>query len=192
MTLYALVVSAGFGGLYLETALAHTHSAAAAAVTGVLVAVLFAASFLLPPRFYRYENADVAPVVLSRLMSRGAWAAATVLVVNAAVWVELSPGNPAVVEELYVYSLAAILLFHGFGGVIASHVVYLQATKQYNSNQLAAVLLLVTLLLFVLVLYFVAFDWAIPRDTYIHQRDLTLLTLVLLGYGRAVYVMAHH
>jgi hypothetical protein len=31
-----------------------------------------------------------------------------------------------------------------------------------------------------------------PRDASIHVRDLTLVTLVLLGYGRAVYVMAHH
>jgi hypothetical protein len=71
-------------------------------------------------------------------------------------------------------------------------VIYLQATRQYNSNQLAAILLLVTLLLLVLVLYFIAFDWAIPRDAYVHLRDLTMITLVLLAYGRAIYLMAHH
>jgi hypothetical protein len=61
-----------------------------------------------------------------------------------------------------------------------------------HSNQLVAVLVLVTLILLVLVLYFLAFDWAIPRDASIHERDLTLLTLVLLGYGRAIFLMAHH
>ena len=125
-------------------------------------------------------------------MARGAAAAAITLVTNVAVWLSIGRESVALIEELYVYSLVAILLFHGLGGVIAAHVVYLQATKQYNSNQLAAVLLLITLLLLVLVLYFIAFDWAIPRDAYIHLRDLTMITLVLLGYGRAIYLMAHH
>ncbi|MCL4490026.1 MAG: hypothetical protein M1570_18135 [Chloroflexi bacterium] len=192
MILYALIASAGFGGLYLETAYAHSQSLPSACAIAAFVASVFAVAFLVPPRFYRYENSDAAPIVLSRLMSRAGISAALVLALNFAVWLILSPGQAAVVEELYVYTLTAIVLFHGFGGVVASHVVYLQATRQYNSNQLAAVLLLVTLLLFVLVLYFVAFDWAIVRDLYVHVRDLTLVTLVLLGYGRAVYLMAHH
>jgi hypothetical protein len=101
-------------------------------------------------------------------------------------------GDVSLLEGLYVYSLVAGLLFHGLGGAVASHVVYLQQTKQYNSNQLVAVLVLITLILLVLVLYFLAFDWALPRDTSIHVRDLTLLTLVVLGYSRAIFLMAHH
>jgi uncharacterized membrane protein len=91
-----------------------------------------------------------------------------------------------------MYTLITVFIFYGFAGAIASHVVYLQQTKQYNSNQLVAVLALVTLLLFVLILYFVALDWAMARDAYVHLRDLTLITLILVGYGRAVYLMAHH
>jgi hypothetical protein len=192
MILYALVASMGFGVLYVQTALSQTHSPAAALANGSLVLVAFAVAFLVPPRFFRYTNTDVAPVVLSRLMARGAVAAAITLVTNVAVWLSIGRESVALIEELYVYSLVAILLFHGLGGVVAAHVVYLQATKQYNSNQLAAVLLLITLLLLVLVLYFIAFDWAIPRDAYVHLRDLTMITLVLLGYGRAIYLMAHH
>jgi hypothetical protein len=192
MILYALIASLGFGVLYAQTALAHTQTPALALVVGALVLVASTLAFLVPPRLFRYTDADIAPVVLSRLMARGAAAAGIALATNIAVWLIVGRDNVALVEELYVYTLVALFLFHGLGGVIASHVVYLQATKQYNSNQLAAILLLVTLLLLVLVLYFVAFDWAIARDAYVHLRDLTMITLVLLAYGRAVYLMAHH
>ena len=192
MILYALITSLGFGALCAQTALAHTQSPATALAVGALVLVAFLIAFLVPPRFFQYTNADVAPAVLSQLMARAIAAATITLATNVAVWLIVGRDSVALVEELYVYSLVAILLFHGFSGVIASHVVYLQATKQYNSNQLAAILLLVTLLLLVLVLYFIAFDWAIARDAYVHLRDLTMITLVLLAYGRAVYLMAHH
>jgi hypothetical protein len=192
MMLYVLAASLGFGALYAQTTFAHTQSAPMALAVAAFVFVTFAMSFLVPPRFYRYTHADVAPTVLSQLMARAAAAAALVLVTNLVVWFLVGQTRVALVEELYVYSLLAIFLFHGFGGVVASHVVYLQATRQYNSNQLAAVLLLITLLLLMLMLYFVAFDWAIPREAYIHLRDLTLITLALLAYGRAIYLMAHH
>ena len=192
MILYALIASLGFSALYAQTTLAHAQSTPTALAVAAFVFIAFAISFLVPPRFFRYTHADAAPVVLSQLMARGGAAAAITLATNLVVWLIVGRGSVALVEELYVYSLVAIFLFHGFGGVIASHVVYLQATRQYNSNQLAAVLLLVTLLLLVLILYFVAFDWAIARDAYIHLRDLTLITLVLLAYGRAIYRMAHH
>jgi hypothetical protein len=192
MNLYALVASLGFGALYAQTTFSHTGSPATALAIGALTLIAFAIAFVVPPRFFRYTNMDVAPAVLSQLMTRGIVAAGITLATNAAVWLSVGPESVALVEELYVYSLVAIILFHGFGGVIASHVVYLQATRQYNSNQLAAILLLVTVLLLVLVLYFVAFDWAIPRDAYVHLRDLTMITLVLLAYGRAIYLMAHH
>ena len=192
MILYALAASLGFGALYAQTAFEHGQSPTTAIVVGGLVLIAFAIAFLVPPRFFRYTNADVAPAVLSQLMARGVAAAGITLATNLVVWLSVGRESVALVEELYVYSLVAILLFHGLGGVIASHVIYLQATRQYNSNQLAAILLLVTLLLLVLVLYFVALDWAIPRDASIHLRDLTMITLVLLAYGRAIYLMAHH
>ncbi len=191
MILYSLFASLGFGVLYAETAFARTQSLSVAGVFGILAFSAFLISFLVPPRIFRYTNDDAAPRVMSQVISRAVFAAIILLVTNIIVWFALTDGV-RLLEELYVYSLVAILLFHGFGGAIASHVIYLQQTKQYNSNQLVAVIVLVTLILIILVLYFIAFDWAIPRDAYIHLRDLTLITLVLLSYGRAVYLMAHH
>ena len=189
---FALLASLGFAALYAESALARSGSSTMAGVVGVVVFIAFAVSFLVPPRLFRYSNADAAPRVMSQVIARAVVATSIVLVVDVIVWIVVARSEVALAEELYVYSLMAILLFHGFGGAIASHVVYLQQTKQYNSNQLVAILVLVTLLLFILILYFLAFDFAIPRDGYIHVRDLTALTLVLLGYGRAIYLMAHH
>ena len=191
MLWYAIFASLGFGVLYAETTFTRTHSLVTAATFGAGAGIAFLISFVVPSRSFRYTNDDVAPSVLRQVIARAIVAAGIVLALNACVWLVLADGV-ALLEELYVYALVAILLFHGLGGAVASQVVYLQQTKQYNSNQLAAVLVLVTLLLFVLILYCLAFDWAMPRDASIHVRDLTLVTLVLLGYGRAVYVMAHH
>ncbi|MBI3742107.1 MAG: hypothetical protein HY257_10195 [Chloroflexi bacterium] len=189
--IYALIVSVGFGALYYQSAHAQTHNADTALLVGALAFGAFAISFLAPPRFFRYTHAQLAPEVMAQLMQRAVVAAGIVLALNIAVWLWL--GRAASLgEELYMYALVALFLFHGFGGVVANHVMYLQATKQYNSNQLAAILLLVTFILLILVLFFVALDWGAPHDAYIHARDLTLITLVLVGYGRAVYLMAHH
>jgi hypothetical protein len=191
MPVYAFIAALGFGALYAETTFARTQSSAMAWLFGAVTFLVFAISFLLPPRLFRYTNADPAPRVMSQVVARASIGAGIVLALNALVGLMLADGVP-LLEELYVYALVAILLFHGWSGAVASYVVYLQQTRQYNSNQLVAVLVLVTLMLLVLVLYFLAFDWAILRDASIHLRDLTLVTLVLLGYGRAAYVMAHH
>jgi hypothetical protein len=191
MLWYAIFASLGFGVLYAETTFTRTYSMVSAATFAAGAGIAFLISFVVPSRSFRYTNDDVAPRVLSQVIARAIVAAGIVLALNACVWLVLTDGV-ALLEELYVYALVAILLFHGLGGAVASQVVYLQQTKQYNSNQLVAVLVLVTLLLFVLILYCLAFDWAMPRDASIHVRDLTLVTLVLLGYGRALYVMAHH
>jgi len=191
MLVFAIVSALGFGVLYAQTAFAHIPSAQAALLGGAIATLAFLVSFLLPPRWFHYTNADVAPRVMSQVIARAAVGALIVLGLNALIWFAFG-ASVSLLEELYVYALVAILLFHGWGGAVASHVVYLQQTRQYNSNQLVAVLVLVTLILLILVLYFLAFDWAIPREPYIHTRDLTLVTLVLLGYGRAIYLMAHH
>jgi hypothetical protein len=191
MVLYALVASLGFGLLYAETAFARVPSLDGSAGYGAAACAAFLLAFLVPPRLFRYTNDDRAPRVMSQLIARAVVAALIVLALNVGVWFMLADGI-RLLEELYVYALIALFLFHGFAGAVAAHVVYLQQTKQYNSNQLVAVLGLVTLILLVLTLYFIAFDWAIPRDAYIHLRDLTLVTLALLAYGRAVYLMAHH
>jgi hypothetical protein len=189
---YALIMSLGFGGLYAETALAHSGLPGQAATAGVVALLAFAGGFLVPPLLFRYSNDDVAPTVMTAVIRRALVATVLVLAADVIVWFAVGSATVELLEELYVYTFVAVLLVHGFGGAVASHVVYLQQTHQYNSNQLVAVLALVTLLLFTLLLYFLAFDYAIVRDAYIHIRDLTLITLVLVAYGRAVYLMAHH
>jgi hypothetical protein len=190
--LYALLASLGFASLYAETAFAHTQSPAIGITAGVLVFIAFSVAFLVPPLVFRYSNAEAAPKVMSQVMARAISAALVTLATAVVVWFVIARDEVSLLEELYVYSLLAIFLFHGFGGAVASHIVYLQQTKQYNSNQLVAVLVLVTLLLLVLLLYFLTFDFAFLRDASIHLRDLIAITLVLLGYGRAIYLMAHH
>ncbi len=189
--IYSALVSLGFGALYYQTALARTQSTDIAMFVAVLAFGAMLGALLVPPRVFRYTHADVAPTVMAQLMNRALVAAVVVIVLNVAVWLWIGRAA-SLVEELYMYALVALFLFHGFGGVVAPHAVYLQATKQYNSNQLAAILLLVTFILLILVLFFVALDWGTPKSDYIHLRDLTLITLVLAGYGRAVYLMAHH
>ena len=191
MPWYSLFVSFGFGMLYAGTTYARTHHVALSVIVGVSACIAFLVSFLVPPRLFRYTNEDVAPRVQTQVIARAAVGSAIALALNIFVWLVLGRSVP-LLEEMYMYTMIAVFIFYGFAGAIASHVVYLQQTKQYNSNQLVAVLALVTLLLFVLILYFVALDWAMARDAYVHLRDLTLITLVLVGYGRGVYLMAHH
>jgi hypothetical protein len=188
---YALFVSFGFGVLYAGTAFARTQHVGSAAIIGAIALVVFLISFFIPPLIFKYTNNDLAPRVQTQVIARAAVGAVITLALNSMVWFGLGRGVP-LLEEMYLYTLITVFIFHGFAGAIASHVVYLQQTKQYNSNQLVAVMALVTLILFVLILYFVALDWAIVRDAYIHLRDLILITLVLVGFGRAIYLMAHH
>lgn len=192
MLFYSFVASFGFAALYFETALAHSQSSATAASIDAFIFITFAISFLAPPRLFRYSQADAAPRVMAQVMSRAIMASLIALSANVAVWLVLARGDIGLIEELYAYALVAILIFHGFGGAVASHIVYLQTTQQYNSNQLVAMLILVTMILLSLILYLIAFDWAIAREPYIHLRDLTLIALILLGYGHAIYLMAHH
>lgn len=188
---FAFGASLGFGILYAETTFARMNTLPSAAIVGGVAGLIFLATFLLPARVFRYTIADVAPRVQTQVLNRALVSAALILALNSGVWFALG-ASVELLEELYAYTLVALVLFHGFAGAIASHVVYLQQTKQYNSNQLVAVIGLVTLILFVLVLFLLALDWMTPRNAYIHVRDLTLITLVFLGYGRAVYLMAHH
>ena len=189
---FTLIAALGFAALYAQTAFAHSLSGATALLTGTLVFAAFLVALLLPVRLFQYSNADPAPRVMTQVVSRAAVGSLVTLAVNVAAWFLVAVGSTALLEELYAYSFIAVFLFHGFGGAVASHVIYLQKTQQYNSNQLSAMLLLITLVLFVSVLLFLALDWGIARDAYVHLRDLTLVTLILLGYGRGVYLLAHH
>jgi hypothetical protein len=188
---YNLVVSVGFGILYMVTAFARVQTIETSLVIGVVTCAVFLLALVIPPRIFSYTNDNVAPRVQTQVINRAMISTAIIMTLNVAVWVFLARNIP-LLEELYGYSLVEIFLCFGFAGAIASHVVYLQQTKQYNSNQLVAVIGVVTLILFVMVLVLLALDWAIARDAYVHLRDLILITLILLSYGRAVYLMAHH
>ncbi len=189
--LYSLVAAILFALLYGEAAYARSPQSALA-VALVALAASFAA-LEVPPRLFTYSNQQIAPAVLTRLMQNAALGSAFMLVVPVTAYLAVAKfADPTYIGELYLFALLSIMLFQGFGGVVTRHVMYLQQTNQYNSNQLAAVLLMVTLLLFVLVLYFLSFDLARPPELHPYLRDLLAISITLVGYGRAVYLMAHH
>lgn len=189
--IFPVVVSFLFALLYAD-AMAF-RAPALALLAWVVVFAFWLASYLLPPLLFRYSNDHAAPLVLGQLMKRAGVAAACVIAASllalliSGLWLDLP-----FLEEVYALSLVGIILFHGFGGPFAHHVVYLQQTHQYHSNQLAAVLIAFTLMLFVLALFFLNLDFAITRDAYVQGRDLLLLTTVLVGYGSTIYKVAHH
>lgn len=166
--LLPLMVSLGFGALYGYTASYHGGPGLA---VGLATAAIFAAAFLIPTRLFRYSRTDIAPVVMSQLGKR--WLVATGLSLAAALLVALATPSKAplqLAEELYMYSVVAILVFHGLAGLYADHIVYLQETKQYNSNQLLAITMLLVTLFIVLLLYFLSFDFTANREPAIYVR----------------------
>jgi len=187
----ALVISSMFALIYGEATA--VRSVSAATLVLVLTFVLWMVAYLLPPLLFRYRFEQDAPVVLGKLMQRAGIAVACVILASifalaaTGLWLDLP-----YIEELFAFTLVGIILFHGFGGPFAHHVVYLQRTGQYNSNQLAAVLIGFTLMLFILTLFFLNLDFGIARDAHVQRRDLLLLTVSLIGYGQSLYLVAHH
>jgi len=189
--IYPVVISFLFALNYGEAAAYRAPSFAT--LVFVIVLVFWLASYLLPPLLFRYSNEQLAPVVLSQLMKRASIAVVCVLAASLlTLYVTGLWGDLPFVEEAYAFTLIGVILFHGFAGPFAQHVVYLQQTHQYNSNQLAAVLIAFTLFLFILTLFFLNLDFGTPRDAHVQSRDLLLLTTVLIGYGWAIYKVAHH
>jgi hypothetical protein len=178
----AVLASLGFGALFGYTVSFHGGPGLA-----------FVAAFLIPVRLFRYATTEAAPVVLSQLGKR--WVLASALTLAAVlVAATATPWAKALqlAEELYMYSVVAILVFHGLAGLYADHVVYLQVTKQYNSNQLLAITMLLVTLLIMLMLYFLSFDFSTSREPYVYVRDLALVTLALVGFGWHAFRIAHH
>ena len=100
---------------------------------------------------FRYTNDDVAPRVMSQVISRAPRRRADRPCAE-----RLRSGSRWRMASLCWKSCTSIrssrfCSFTAWAARVASHVVYLQQTKQYNSNQLVAVLVLVTLILLVLV-----------------------------------------
>lgn len=189
--IYPALVSLLFAFIYGEAVASRDYSLAT--LVFIVTFALWLVSYLLPPLLFRYSNEQIAPVVLSQLMKHAAGAALCVILAGLAtlyitgLWLDLP-----MIEEVYAFTLIGIVLFHGFGGPFAHHVVYLQQTNQYNSNQLAAVLIAFTLMLFILTLFFLKLDFGVARDAHVQRRDLLLLTTVLIGYGWVIYKVAHH
>lgn len=188
---YLVVVGGMFGLLFGETA--GTVAPEKQVPAGLVAFAGLVLSLAIPPRLFRYTTESGAAVVLTQLMKRAAFGSGIILTTTLATWLLIGRlDNPRVLGELYVFTAIGIFILQGFGETIARHTMYLQQTHQYNSNQLVAVLLTVTLLLFTLALYFLAFDLARPPEFHAYLRDLTAITLLLIGYGRAVYLIAHH
>lgn len=188
---YALVIGVLYGALFAQSAL--WVPGAPAAASGVAGGVLIFLSLVVPGRFLRYSLQDAAPTVLGRLVRRAVVGCGFVLAA-AIVALALAWGNytPTFVGEIYVWTLTGVVLFQIIGEVMAPHVIYLQHTHQYNSNQLFVALIGIGMLVFTLSLYFLAFDLAGAPDMHRYLRDLLAITLVLIGYGHALYRMAHH
>ncbi len=188
---YALLTAILFGSLYATTASA--VNPAATLLLALAGGILIFLSIFLPRRLFRYLEEDSAPIVLSRLMQRAVVGSVLVSAASVVAFVVCQAwSNPAALGEIYIYGLIGVILFQGVGEVVTNHVIYLQRTNQYNSNQLFAMLLGMALLLFILILYFLAFDLAQSPNLHNYARDLLAITLVLIGYGHAVFLMAHH
>jgi len=189
--IYPFAVSALFGAIIAELAAVRMPPLAAPLFASTFA--LWLASYLVPPRLFGYSNEQLAPLVLSALMRRAGVAlacmdaASLVALAATGLWLDLP-----FLEEIYAVTLIGIVVFHGFGGPFAYHVVYLQETKQYNSNQLAAALIAFTLMLFALTLFFFNLDFGTARDGHVQARDLLLFSTVLLGYSWTIYKVAHH
>jgi hypothetical protein len=189
--IYILAVSGLFALLYGEAA--YTHAAGSALNSGLVTFSGVFLSLYVPRRLFRYNQQMNASLVLTRLVQRGVVGSGVLLVTTLLVWLVIGRlDDPGVFGELYLFSAIGVFIFQGLGETMTGHAMYLQQTHQYNSNQLVAVLLTITLLLFTLVLYFLAFDLGRPPVFHAYFRDLTAITLTLIGYGRAVYLIAHH
>jgi len=192
--LHAILSSLGLAVLYGELTWYHTGgSLPTALLDGGLVALGILLAFVVPPRLFRYSNDMPAPRVLTRLTNRGVVSLGIVLLLSlvtlALCWSKVSI---QLVQELYAYTVIAGFIFFALGEVYANHVVYLQETEQYNSDQLLIVTVALTALMIVLALYFLAFDTLMPRDAHVYIRDLLLLTVVGYGYGWHLYKIGHH
>lgn len=189
--IYALLIGALTAALYANSAVTVNPTTAPA-----VIVIAFAAASLsiyLPRKFFHYDLEDIAPTVLQKLMQRAVIGAAFILALPILTLFLLDAwSNPVLLGELFVYTLLGLFLFQGIGEVITNHIIYLQRTNQYNSNQLFAMLAGMAFLFFTLILYFLAFDLAQPPILKNYVRDMLAITLVLVGYGRAVFLMAHH
>jgi hypothetical protein len=186
-----LMVSGLFALMYGEAA--YARSPGSAVMSGLLAFVGVFFSLAASPRLFGYTGQTGASQVLTQLMRRAALGSGILVGTTLLVWLIIGRlSDPGLLGELYTFAALGVFVFQGLGETITRHAMYLQQTHQYDSNQLVAVLLAVTLMLFVLVLYFLAFDLARPPEFHAYFRDLTAITLVLIGYGRAVYLMAHH
>jgi hypothetical protein len=185
-----VLVSLGFGALYGYTVSFHGGPGIA---VGLATAVIFAMAFLVPARLFRYDITNAAPLVLAQLGRR--WLLALGLCLAAALLVAVAtPWNRPLqlAEELYMYTVIAMVVFHGLAGLYADQIVYLQMTKQYNSNQLLAITMLLVVLFIVLTMYFLSFDFLANREPYVYVRDLALVTLAFTGFGWHAFRIAHH
>jgi hypothetical protein len=190
-----VLFSFGFGILYWEMAGGLAGFEESAPVIGLMGVLAYLVAYLLPQALFRYTLKDAAPIVMGQLSRRFAIAAVITLLLNIAVAAILTRGNPQptpIVMEVYSATVLGLLIFHAMGGLMVEQGNYLQRTNQYNTNQMFAAVLGVSVLFIVLMMYFLAFDLATARPPRIYERDMIFGTLAVLGLGWFVYRLAHH
>jgi len=190
-----VIFSLGFGILYSEMASGLAGFEESAPVIGLIGAVAYLVAFFIPQALFRYTLQDKAPVVLAQLSRRFGVAALVTLLLNVVIAAILARGqsNPVpVVSEVYSATFVGLIIFHAMGGLMAEQGNYLQRTSQYNTNQMFAAVLGVSVLFVLLCMYFLAFDLGAARPPRIYVRDMIFATLAVGGFGWFVYRLAHH
>jgi len=194
MAAFAVISALGFGLLFAEIG-GYFAGPPTGYLLGGLSALCYLTAFLLPRLLIRYTIEESAPVVLHRVTLRFLLAVGVTLLPSIVSFIILVPGSHRPVApsmEISAITLMAVVLFHALGGLFADHANYLQQTHQYNSNQLLAILMLITVLFFTLALYLLTFDLVIPREPRIFLRDGLFGILALMGFGYFIYRLAHH
>jgi hypothetical protein len=190
-----VVFSLGFGILYWEMARGAAGFEESAPIIGLLATAAYLIAFLAPQLRFRFSLDDVAGAVLGQLSRRFAIAAAITLLLNvmiAAILVRGTDQPVPIVMEVYSATVLGLIVFHAMGGLMAEQANYLQRTKQYNTNQLFAAVIALSILFILLTMYFLAFDLGAARAPRIYVRDMIFSTLAISGFAWFVYRLGHH
>jgi hypothetical protein len=190
-----IIFSFGFGILYSEMASGLAGFEESVPVIGLMATIAYLVAFFLPQTLFRFTLKDTAAAVMTQLSRRFAVAAGITLLLNivvAAIFLQGTDRPVAIVMEVYSATVMGLIVFHALGGLMAEQANYLQRTNQYNTNQLFATVLGLSVLFIFLTMYFLAFDLGAAREPRIYVRDMVFSTLAISGFGWFVYRLGHH
>jgi hypothetical protein len=190
-----IIFSLGFGILYWEMAGGLAGFEESAPIIGLMATIAYLVAFFVPQALFRYMLKETAAAVLTQLSRRFVIAAGVTLLLNIVVAAILLQGTDKpvpIVMEVYSATLMGLIVFHALGGLMAEQANYLQRTKQYNTNQLFAAVVALSVLFVFLMMYFLAFDLGATRAPRIYVRDMIFSTLAISGFAWFVYRLGHH